>query len=413
MITQIVIKIEEPGATIQANTLQFTLNGQTVTPQVAKAGTTTTITYDPAQDLPSDTTNRVTLSFTDSASNQRSINYSFITEYVPPVIDGANIVWVSFHPGDEEPSGGAAAFTNKAPDLGYTELLRSAGHTVTRYVTTGAPDTALLQTFDLVIISRSNPSGNFQSADSAAAWHSLTNPVIHLGGYTLRANRLGLYTADGIPDTGTAPVILNVKQPNHPIFDGIELSASSNTVSAFATLVPGQRGISVNTSPITPGGTVLASVATVGDPAVNGTIISEFPAGTTMSNGARTVTAGHQLVFLTGSREAASGSSAEMAGMYDLTGDGAKMFLNAVAYMAGLTGPEPADVSISATRNAGGDLVITWPQADSEGYVLQGSDSLGTPNWQPVGGTPTSAGGNLSQAVPTSGSMRFFRLAKP
>lgn len=410
--SNIVITVEEPGATVQQNSVQLRVNGQTVAaPQITKAGSTTTITYDPAQDLPSDTVIPVELTFTDSASNQRTVNYSFTTEFVPPVVDGANIVWVSFHPGDDEPSGGAAAFTNAAPDKGYTELLRAAGHTVTRYVTTGAPDTAYLQTFDLVIISRSNPSGNFQSADSTTAWHSLTNPVIHLGGYTLRANRLGLYAGDGIPDTGTAPVVLNVKDPNHPIFAGIDLTGNSNTVNAFATLVPGQRGISVNNSPIIPGGTVLASVATPGDPALNGTIISEFPAGTTMGNTAQNVSAGHQLVFLTGSREAGTGSSAEMAGMYDLTGDGAQMFLNAIAYMTGQTPPTPTDVSISATRAENGDLVISWP-ADATGYVLQGTDSLGTPNWQPVGGTPASNGGQLSQAVPTSGSMRFFRLAK-
>ena len=112
----IVIKLEEPGATIQANTIQLTVNGQSVVPQVSKTGTTTTITYDGAQNLPSETTVPVVLTFTDSASSQRSVNFDFTTEYVPPVIDGANIVWVSFHPSDDEASGAAttAGFTNAA-----------------------------------------------------------------------------------------------------------------------------------------------------------------------------------------------------------------------------------------------------------------------------------------------------------
>ena len=46
---------------------------------------------------------------------------------------------------------------------------------------------------------------------------------------------------------------------------------------------------------------------------------------------------GHRLVFLTGSREHASLTS-EGAGVYDLTPDGAQMFLNAVNYMV----PEPS-----------------------------------------------------------------------
>ena len=89
------------------------------------------------------------------------------------------------------------------------------------------------------------------------------------------------------------------------------------------------------------------------------------------------------------------------------------MFLNAVAYMTGQTPEPPTEITITTSRNASGDLVVSWPEAGSEGYVLQGTDSLSTPNWQAVGGTPTSNGGQLSQAVPTSGTMRFLRLAHP
>ena len=130
------------------------------------------------------------------------------------------------------------------------------------------------------------------------------------------------------------------------------------------------------------------------------------------------VNAGHTLVFLTGSREnAAIGAipalTSEGSGIFDLDPDGAKMFLNAVAYMAGLTEPPPANITLSTSRAANGDLVITWPEAGAEGYVLQATPSLSTPDWQPVGGTPTDNGSTLSQAVPTSGTMRFFRLRRP
>ncbi|HEX7859295.1 MAG TPA: Ig-like domain-containing protein [Verrucomicrobiae bacterium] len=414
----IIIKVEEPAATIQAGSIQLQVNGQTVTPQVNKAGTTTTITYDPAQDLPGETTNRVQLSFTDSASGQRTATFQFVTEYVPPVVDGANIVWVSVHAADNEPSGAAATagFTNAA-DIEYTRLLTNAGHTVTRYVSTAAPDIQYLHGFDLVIISRSNPSGNFSGAGSTA-WHSLTNPTIHLGGYALRMNRMGFYSGDTIPDVNSASVRLNVKDPSHPIFEGINLDGSSNMVSSYAHLVTWngvvQRGISVNNNAIAPGGKVLATVGTAGDAAVNGTVISEFPAGTAMRNTQVDVTAGHRLVFLTGSREQATPTlTGDGAGIFDLDPDGAKMFLNAVSYMAGLTSATPDDVAISASRNSSGDLVISWPAEGSTGYVLQGTESLGTPNWQSAGGTPTSNGGTLSQTVPTSGTMRFFRLVRP
>ncbi len=420
----IVIKVEEPGATIQANTIQLTVNGQTVSPQVSKTGTTTTITYDGAQNLPSETTVPVVLTFTDSAASQRTVNFDFTTEYVPPVIDGANIVWVSFHPADDQPSGAAATagFTNAA-DIEYTRLLTNAGHTVTRYLTTGTPDIDYLHTFDLVIVSRSNPSGNFQNANSTA-WHSLTNPVIHLGGYALRANRMGFFTGDTIPDTTSASVRLNVKDPTHPIFAGIDLDGSSNMIGSYshiatfyATGAP-QRGISVNNNPLATGGKQLATVSVTGDAANNGTVIAEYQPGTTMANAAADVNAGHTLVFLTGSREnAAIGAipalTSEGSGIFDLDPDGAKMFLNAVAYMAGLEGPTPSNITLSTSRASNGDLVITWPEAGAEGYVLQATPSLSTPDWQPVGGTPTDNGATLSQAVPTSGTMRFFRLRRP
>jgi hypothetical protein len=414
--SNIVITIQEPGATVQQNTVQLRVNGQTVTPQFSKVGTTTTVTYDPPQNLPSETTNQVQLTFTDTASSQRTVNYSFVTEFVPPVVgEGANIVWVSFHAADDQPSAAAATagFTS-APDIEYTKLLTNAGHTVTRYLTTATPDVDYLNGFDLVIISRSNPSANF-GTDAATAWHSLTNPTIHLGGYGLRANRSGYYTGDTIPDVSSASVRLSVKDPAHPIFAGVDLDPTTNMVNTYAHRVTYngtlQAGISVNNNPVAPGGTVLATIGTAGDAAINGTVISEFPAGTTMSNAAADVTAGHRLVFLTGSRE--SGITGDAAGLYDLDPDGARMFLNAVAYMTGDAPEPPTEITITTSRNASGDLVVSWPEAGSEGYVLQGTDSLSTPNWQAVGGTPTSNGGQLSQAVPTSGTMRFLRLTHP
>ncbi len=425
----IIVTIQEPGATVQQNSIQMTLNGQAVAPQFARNGSTATVTYDPAQNLPSDSTNTVSLTFTDSASSQRTASYEFATEYVPPVVtEGANIVWVSFHPGDNEPSAAAAgAGLTNASDIEYTRLLTNAGHTVTRYVTTAAPDVQFLQGFDLVIISRSNPSGNFQTPESTAAWHSLTNPTIHLGGYLLRGgsgggSRLGFVTGETIPDVTSASVRLNVKNPAHPIFAGINLDATTNMVNPFAHLVTYngtvQRGISVNNNPIAPGGTVLATVGTPGDPALNGIVISEFPAETQMSNANEAagrpvadVTAGRRLVFLTGSRE--QGIPTDGAGMYDLDSDGAMMFLNAVAYMAGLETSTPGTVNVSASRNANNELVISWSAQGADGYILQGSPALTAPNWQPVGGTPVNNGGQLSQAIPITGTMRFFRLAHP
>ncbi|MHC4703973.1 MAG: PA14 domain-containing protein, partial [Planctomycetota bacterium] len=90
----------------------------------------------------------------------------------------SSIVWVSFHEGDDVPSGNAAdvGFT-EAPDKAYTALLADSGYNVTRYITTGEPDADVLNAADLVIISRSVSSGNY-SKDAATAWNSITAPMI-------------------------------------------------------------------------------------------------------------------------------------------------------------------------------------------------------------------------------------------
>ncbi len=244
-----------------------------------------------------------------------------------------------------------------APDKAYTDLLTANGHTVTRFLTTDTPDTALLNTFDLVIIGRSVNSGNYELDAETAAWNGITAPMMVTGGYVLRNNRLGFTTGTTIPDTA-ASVRLNVANPSHPIFAGISLDGSNTMVNDYAGIVTFsgsvQRGISVNTNPIAGGGTILATVGTTGDPALGGMIVGEWPAGSVMGNSPPDTLGGHRLVFLTGSRESSTAGTSEVAGLFDLTPDGQTMFLNAVNYMAV---PEPGTWLLSAI---GIVLVVGW-----------------------------------------------------
>jgi hypothetical protein len=295
---------------------------------------------------------------------------------------GPKIAWVSFHSADNNPSANAktAGFTN-APDIGYTDLLKANNYRVSRIVTSATPDTNLLNSFDLVVISRSVPSGNYQTAASTAAWNGLNAPTMILGGYILRGSRLGFTTGDTIPDTA-APIKLTVNQPAHPIFAGIGLDASNTTTNDYAVIATYtnnlQRGISVNTSPTDGAGTVLATVGTAGDPAAGGMIIGEWQAGDKINTDPTTQTTdtlgGHRLVLLTGSRESATPAlNSEGAGIYDLTSDGAKLFLNAVNYMVGgQTAPDKPTLSFTRTQTG---LSITFTG------TLQSADSLTSGNW--------------------------------
>lgn len=414
--TPISIVLQDGGTQVQEGSIQLSLSGQTVTPQVVKNGGQTTITYQPAQPLPGDTVVPVQLAYTDSASQGRTAGYSFSTKFVPDRLpQGANIVWVSFHPGDDEPSAAAATagFTN-ASDVAYTQLLREAGHQVTRYVTTATPDVDQLNTFDLVIISRAVPSGNYQTPESTALWHGITKPTMVLGGYIARANRLGYTTGDTIPDTA-GPIRLRANNPAHPVFAGISLDASSVMSRGYSHTVTfngtTQRGISVNNNPVPAGATVLATVGTATDPTANGMIIAEYPAGTVMGNASADTTAGKRLVLLTGSREN-DGLTSEGSGIYDLEGDGARIFLNGVVYLAGLTPPATSPTLGHAA--APGSLTLSWPVAGTDGFVLRGTPTLGPAGWQNVPGEPVVNNGVKSVTVPTTpDATRYFQLFRP
>jgi hypothetical protein len=266
----------------------------------------------------------------------------------------ANIYFVSFHSADGTPSAAAATamFTN-APDVGYTQLLAANGHTVTRVVSSDAPDTNLLNAADLVIISRSVPSGNFELDPETAAWNGITAPMMILGGYVLRNSRLGFTTGTTIPDVNSNPVRLTVNNPAHPIFAGVALDGANTMVNPYAVIVTHtnwtQRGISVNNNPVAGGGTILATVGTAGDPAFGGMVIGEWQAGAVLGNSPPDTLGGHRLVLLTGSRESA-GLTSEGSGIYDLDTDGAQLFLNAVTYMTG-GGGGGRIVTVNTTNN--------------------------------------------------------------
>jgi hypothetical protein len=261
------------------------------------------------------------------------------------------IMWVAFSGADNTPSAGAAgAGFAVAPDKGYTDLLGNAGYNVVRYVQTGTPDVNQVNKADLVIVSRSVASTSFQNA-AATTWNTgVTAPTIIMSGYLSRKARLGYNTGSTIPDI-TGDIKLTATDPNNPIFAGITLTAGdmNNVFAGIVTYPDGKtlaRGISVVTEPFNADGKLLAkiSAASAATGPAGAPMIGEWQAGAkvTHDGGVGTdVLAGRRLVFLSGSREA-NGVNSETAGQYDLTADGAKIFLNAVDYM--LT-PPPAPVA--------------------------------------------------------------------
>ena len=126
---------------------------------------------------------------------------------------------------------------------------------MTRVLTTGTPNAALLNAFDLIIISRSVPRGDYQDPPETAAWNGFTAPTLLLNGYILRNSRLG-YTSGGTMVDTVAPIRLQANNPAHPVFAGVNLDASQTMVNDYAIVVSFngtvERGLSVNTAPPSP-----------------------------------------------------------------------------------------------------------------------------------------------------------------
>ncbi len=260
----------------------------------------------------------------------------------------ANIAWVSFHPGDDTPSAAAAtAGFTEAPDVGFTDLLTSAGHTVTRFTNTGNPNVThpTLNTYDLIIVSRSSPSGDFANAN-ADNWNTtITAPVMIMSGYAIRQSRLGLTAGSTIPDVSFPPdnngaTTLTL---GSPLGLGVMADPYVTTVAFNGN---NQRGPSVVTGALQGGGTVWASVSNAPNPdAIGAAVVAFWEAGSSVTHagGAGTnILAGDRAIFLAGSREQTPLTS-EGAGIYDLTAEGEDLFLRTVDLVAV---PEPSSAAL-------------------------------------------------------------------
>jgi len=393
----IAVSLADGDSPVKLESIQMLFDGNDVTADLNRQDTAAgaDVSFNPGG-MASGTTHTVQLTYGDTTGGTESRTWSF--KIAGTLSTGIKIAWVSFHPADNTPSTDAAAagFT-EAPDVGYTRLLAEQGHAVTRIVTSGTPDTALLNTLHLVVISRSVPSGDYQDPAETLAWNGITAPTMILGGYILRGSRLGFTTGDTIPDTAGS-VSLKAVNPEHPIFAGVTLDRAGVMVNPYANLVSyngtAQRGISVNTDPLADGGVIIATIATAGDPAANGMAIAEWPKGAVMHNRGDTL-GGRRLVFLSGSREQTSGLTSQGAGIYDLADDGAKLFLNAVNYMTKAPAVQPK-LAISRDQM---NVIVSWEPA---GGTLESSQDLTT--WTPVPGAASPA------TLPIGNTSVFYRV---
>ena len=243
-----------------------------------------------------------------------------------PAARCATIVWVA---------------TSEATDQSYVDLLVANGYTVSadfrsdQGATLDAARIAALNAADLIIVSRHTDSGRYDDGDETAQWNAIRTPMLSLSAYMPRSHRWGWLDTEG---TNNANATMEVVLADHPILAGVPLGAANQ--------------IDVVTSALD-----FASTADFGNGnliarrADNGQVwIAEWNPGVEFYEGSGRSAAGKRMFFATRSS-------------FNLTADGEKLLLNAIAYL--LVGEGPADnASVPSPAHGATDVppdgVLSW-----------------------------------------------------
>ena len=154
---------------------------------------------------------------------------------VSPAARAVNIIWVTESidiTGDGVPD-----------DFAWIPWLQSLGHTVDvqrgNWTTLDNTKIAALNAADVIIISRSATSGNYNtSAAMISQWSGIKAPIINLHAYFVRNNRW--FWVNTATINSLVGPMMEVVVPAHPIFTGIKLNAANQVAVVDGTTGTGQ-----------------------------------------------------------------------------------------------------------------------------------------------------------------------------
>lgn len=89
--TNIEIVLQDAAQQVQTSSVKLSVNGQSVTPQVRKAGGTTTISYDPSAEFAPGSIVEVKLEFADSASPPNAVTQEYSFEILPRLLASGSV----------------------------------------------------------------------------------------------------------------------------------------------------------------------------------------------------------------------------------------------------------------------------------------------------------------------------------
>jgi hypothetical protein len=199
---------------------------------------------------------------------------------------------------------------------------------------------AELKAADLILVSRTADSSFYDDGDEPTQWNSLPVPLLQMSAYFARNNRWEWVSSD-LATNDTPLVLLQVVEPNHPIFWNVLLTALD-----FGNRRNPLRVVPMIDSNVGSGITSFSGTALMG----NGRLIAkplgfemgwiaEWDAGVEFYQGAGQYAGARRLLFCAGTQEmqvvdpATETTMTTPQGELNLTPEGLQMLCNAIAYL--------------------------------------------------------------------------------
>jgi len=225
------------------------------------------------------------------------------------------IVWVSDFYDDNE---------DGAPDdQAWVDMLMAEGYKVDytpdkHWIELDDAKIALLNSADLVIVSRNSNSGDYDDGDEPTQWNSIATPLIQSSTHIVRSSRWKWFDTTS---TNNDIVTVQAVDLDSPVFDGVALDADNQL-----EYVTGANVTYVGTADAG-NGTVIAARADNAEIA-----IAAWEAGVEFYPGAGQIAGGPRMFIAAGSQETVPEIG---RGEINLTAAGQAMFLNAISLMLG------------------------------------------------------------------------------
>jgi len=220
-------------------------------------------------------------------------------------------------------------------DQGLIDFLVAEGHNVDvqpgLWVDLDPNKIALLDAADLVIMSRSTNSGNYDDGDEPTLWNSVTTPLIQMSAYLVRSSRWKWVNSTSI--TNPVGPVMEAVDAGHSVFSNVALDPNNPDDPNDPAVLLAAADATVGT-----GQTSLISTLDMG----NGTLIAKgqdldaawiatWDAGVEFYDGSGEAPAAMRMMFCGGTQEV----DATPQGAWNFTEAGAQTFRNAINYMLG------------------------------------------------------------------------------